>query len=259
MGLYTNGQIVPNLYNKQPQTESHTNQDSYRQNFLHEILQQQDHVNRQLSEAYGEIDGRVSESFKDISQTLKLASTKQNEDYIKLLNRLEQQEQVIFQFLEVIKQHESGNKMILNRLDDLEKRNNLILESLEKESLINQALLDQVSFQHASTEALTAKIEKFEAFSHDLTEQLTKQEDVYVELSKKIEVQEIFHTTVMERLNDQEAIIQKISRQLDHLRSSLYERVSHLGEKIEKGFVHLLKPVQSYFIQNGEKEKSKNG
>ncbi|MBY0120409.1 hypothetical protein [Bacillus sp. S/N-304-OC-R1] len=255
MGLYSNDQIVPNLFNKQPQKASNSNQEYYRLNFLQEILEQQKLVNSQLSEAYGDIDVQVSESFKDFSQTLKRTSTKQNKDLLKLLNRLDQQEQVIFQFLEVIKQQENGNEMILDRLDELERRNNLILENFEKESLMNQALLDQVSFQHATTEALTGKLEKFESFSQDLSEQLDKQEDVYEELSKKLEVQEIFHTTVMERLNEQEAVVQKMTRQLENLRSTLYERVSHLSEKIETGFMHVLKPVQSFFIQNGEKSK----
>lgn len=259
LGLYTNNQIVPNLYNKVPQIETQSNQDSYRLNFLQEILQEQKQVNQNLSDTYEKMDVQLSESIKGISHTLQKTSAKHNKDLDRLLNRLDIQEKVIFQFLEAMKDQEAANQVILERLDVLENRHNIVLETIEKESLINQAILDQVSFQHASTEALTGKIDKFEAFSHNLTDQLNKQETVYEELTQKLEVHEVFHKTVMERLDVQEAIIQKISRQLETLRSSLYERASFLGEKIETGLKQLLKPVQGYFVQQGEKEKSPKG
>lgn len=255
VGLYTNGQIVPNLYNNQPRIGNNPNQKTFRLNYLQEILQQQQLTTSQLSVAYEELDHEVTESFKDMNHNLQRASAKQHQDLSKLFNRLDRQEQLIYNFLEAMKAQEAGNEIILHRLHELEKRNQLILENLEKESLINQALLDQVACQHASTEALTGKITQFESFSHDLTKQLNEQETVYEELSKKLEVQEVFHSTVMERLDQQEAIVQKISRQLDNLRSSLYERVSYLSEKMESGFKQLLKPVQSYFINEKEKNK----
>ncbi|WNS73494.1 hypothetical protein RRV45_11200 [Bacillus sp. DTU_2020_1000418_1_SI_GHA_SEK_038] len=257
MGLYTNSQIVPNLYNKKPQIDNQSNQDSYRLNYLQEILNEQKLVNNQLTDTYEKMDVQISESLKGVHHNIERTSSKHNKDLVRLMDRLEKQEKVIIQFLEAIKAQEAANQIIIERLDELEGRNAIILENMEKESLINQAVLDQVSFQHASTEALIGKIDQFQSFSYDLTNQLNKQEAIYDELSRKLEVHEVFHKTVMERLDGQEAVVQKISRQIENLRSTLYERASFLSEKIETSFKQLLKPVQSYFIQT-EKEKNKN-
>ena len=258
LGLYTNNQIVPNLYNKNPQIEKQLNQDSFRLNYLEEILHEQKLVNNQLSDTYEKMDMQISESLKGIHHNIERTSSKHNKDFVRLMDRLNKQDNVIIQFLEALNAQDAANQVIIKRLEELEERNAIILKKLEQESLINQAVLDQVSYQHASTEVLTGKIGQFESFSHDLTNQLNKQEAVYEELSNKLEVHEVFHKTVMERLDEQEAVSQKISRQLENLRSSLYERASFLSEKIESGFKQLLKPVQSYFIQSGEKEKTKN-
>ncbi|MEH7344912.1 hypothetical protein V7122_13755 [Bacillus sp. JJ1532] len=258
MGLYTNSQIVPNLFNKKHQLETQSNQDSFRLNYLQEILHEQKLVNHQLTDTYEKMDFQISESLKGINHNIQRTASKHNYDLVRLMDRLDEQDNVILQFLEVMNSQETANQIIIERLNELEGRNAIILESLEKESLINQAVLDQVSFQHASTEALTGKIGQFESFSRDLTNQLNKQENVYEELSQKLEVHEVFHKTVMERLDEQEAIVQKISRQLENLRSSFYERTSFISEKIESGFKQLLKPVQGYFIKSGEKDKTKN-
>ncbi|KAB2330208.1 hypothetical protein F7731_20725 [Cytobacillus depressus] len=257
MGLYTNGQIVPNLYNKKLQIKDTPNQDSFRVNYLQEVLQQQEAINRKLSDAYEEIDVQLTESFKDMHQILKRSSSKQDKDIVDIMIRLENQEEMMQQFLGKMHNQESNNKIILDRLSELEKRNIQIAESLKNESLINQAILDQVSVQHASTEALAGKINEFESIAENFSGQLMKQETIYEEISKQLEVQEVFHTTVMQRLDEQEALVQKIGRQLDNFRSVFFERVTYLSDKMESGIRQLVRPVKSYFIQPEEKEKSK--
>jgi len=66
--------------------------------------------------------------------------------------------------------------------------------------------------------------------------QLEKQEERYDEIAKQLEVQEVFHSTVMERLDVQEALTQKLIRQLENLRTVVYERASFISQRVEENF-----------------------
>ena len=255
LGLYTNREL-PDLYNAEPEMESDSNQESYRLNYLQEVLQQQQTINQQLTENYHEMDDQFSESLQGLQQLINNSSQKNTKEITYVIARLAEQEQLIQKFIDLCAKHNTDNEFILKRLDELEKRNEQITDILEKESLINQAILDQVSVQHASTEALTGEFKQFEAFSQSLSEQLDKQEATFDEMKKQLEVQEVFHSTVMERLDEQEAMVQKIMRQLDNLRSVVYERASYISEKFEAGFKQIVKPVQSFFVRHEDKKKA---
>jgi hypothetical protein len=100
--------------------------------------------------------------------------------------------------------------------------------------------------------------QQFAAFSEEAEKKLNTQEQMKEELNKKLGVQEQASKSIMERLNRQEAITEKISRQLDNLKSVVYERASHLSERFEKSFKQLAKPVHSFFVNQEEKARGSN-
>lgn len=100
--------------------------------------------------------------------------------------------------------------------------------------------------------------QQFAAFSEAAEKKLDTQEQMKEELNKKLGVQEQASKSIMERLNRQEAITEKISRQLDNLKSVVYERASHLSERFEKSFKQLAKPVHSFFVNQEEKARGSN-
>lgn len=65
---------------------------------------------------------------------------------------------------------------------------------------------------------------------------LKTQEELQKQLSEKISKQEEFQTVVLNRLDQQEALTEKIYRQLNHIRSILFERTNYLAEKIDEGY-----------------------
>ena len=91
--------------------------------------------------------------------------------------------------------------------------------------------------------------------NESIAEQTRKQEELYEEFSNKLNLQEVYHNTVMERLDQQEGLIKKLSGELDHLRSVIYERASHIIEKVESNISRMAKPIQRFFVNTEEKEK----
>lgn len=63
-----------------------------------------------------------------------------------------------------------------------------------------------------------------------------KQLELQKELAEKLSEQTEFQGGVLKRLDTQEALIDKLSRQLNHIRSILFERTNYLAAKIEDGY-----------------------
>jgi hypothetical protein len=97
---------------------------------------------------------------------------------------------------------------------------------------------------------------------------LKTQEEMQKQLSEKISKQEEFQSGVLDRLDQQEALTEKIFRQLNHIRSILFERTNYLAEKIDEGYkitssyVYNLmtgsdQPITFYLMNNKKEEKQK--
>ncbi|MGG1677105.1 hypothetical protein ACIFOT_15305 [Neobacillus sp. NRS-1170] len=92
-----------------------------------------------------------------------------------------------------------------------------------------------------------------------------KQLELQKELAGKLAEQAEFQGGVLQRLDTQEALIDKLSRQLNNIRSILFERTNYLAGKIEDGYkvtssyVYKLmtgseKPL-TFFLLNNKKEE----
>ncbi|MEH7013844.1 hypothetical protein V7087_24050 [Neobacillus niacini] len=97
---------------------------------------------------------------------------------------------------------------------------------------------------------------------------LKTQEELQKQLSEKISKQEEFQTGVLNRLDQQEALTEKIARQINHIRSILFERTNYLAEKIDEGYklttsyVYNLmtgsdQPITFYLMNSKKGEKQK--
>lgn len=97
---------------------------------------------------------------------------------------------------------------------------------------------------------------------------LKTQEELQKQLSEKISKQEEFQTGVLNRLDRQEALTEKIFRQINHIRSILFERTNYLAEKIDEGYkitssyVYNLmtgtdQPITFYLMNNKKGDKQR--
>lgn len=84
--------------------------------------------------------------------------------------------------------------------------------------------------------ALDEKNSQLQTANLELSLQITAQMELQKQLSEKFLNQEEFQVSVLNRLDRQEALTEKISRQLNHIRSILFERTNYLAQKMNEGY-----------------------
>lgn len=83
---------------------------------------------------------------------------------------------------------------------------------------------------------LDEKNSQLQTANLELSLQISAQMELQKTLSEKFSNQEEFQVGVLNRLDQQEALTEKISRQLNHIRSILFERTNYLAQKMEDGY-----------------------
>lgn len=157
-------------------------------------------------------------------------------------------------------------------IDELEKANvSLIIAINEmKHQFLNQEVVqanhwDKVTNQLNELRTSNLQHKEYEELIINL---LKTQEELQKQLSEKISKQEEFQTGVLNRLDQQEALTEKIARQLNQIRSILFERTNYLAEKIDEGYkltssyVYNLmtgsdQPITLYLMNSKKGEKQK--
>lgn len=148
---------------------------------------------------------------------------------------------------------------------------NAQLESiLEKEAATKLSLMDQVSELNKRYQEIANRLERNEEANQQLSVQMQEQLELQKETAEKITKQEEFHGCVLERLDTQEALLDKVARQVNHIRSILFERTNYLAEKIDDGYkltssyVYKLmtgseQPLTFFLLNHKKEEKQEEG
>ncbi|MFJ5762579.1 hypothetical protein ACIQAA_26315 [Neobacillus sp. NPDC093182] len=159
---------------------------------------------------------------------------------------------------EVIDEQQQANVSLLNAINEIKH------QYLNQE-VVQASNLDKISNQLNEISTSNQKHTEYEELIIHL---LKTQEELQKQLSEKISKQEEFQTGVLTRLDQQEALTEKIFRQLNHIRSILFERTNYLAEKIDEGYkitstyVYNLmtgsdQPLTFYLMNNKKGEKKK--
>ncbi|MDF2789330.1 MAG: hypothetical protein K0S80_2428 [Neobacillus sp.] len=159
---------------------------------------------------------------------------------------------------EVIDEQHQANVSVINAINEMKHQflNQEVLQANNWGKIANQ--LNEISSSH----------QKHTEYEELIIHLLKTQEELQKQLSEKISKQEDFQTGVLTRLDQQEALTEKISRQLNHIRSILFERTNYLAEKIDEGYkitssyVYNLmtgsdQPITFYLMNNKKGEKQK--
>ena len=126
-----------------------------------------------------------------------------------------------------LEQQAAVNGRIVERLDQHQELNREISRQLEQFSLITDEMLKRLEELSGSNAEVKDKMDEQHALQHTMANQISTIEETQKELVGRVE--------------GHEGVMDKLIRQIDHLRSVLYERTSFLEEKIEK--------VYEYFNQ----------
>jgi hypothetical protein len=164
------------------------------------------------------------------------------------------------------------NKERLYEPNQQTSRSDQLSELMEEQQKANIALRDTLMQALLETEGvvkqdMTNRFEKNDTVYRQISLQLQEQLALQKQMAKQISQQENFQAGILGRLNNQEALTEKISRQLNHIRSILFERTNYLAEKIDAGYkvtssyVYKLmtssdKPLTFLMMNNKKKEEN---
>lgn len=119
---------------------------------------------------------------------------------------------------EMIKEQKNINKQLLRNFNHLKSR------YIQQENRGEEILYQLQGWREGQIDVNELKLK--------MEQQLELQKKVQLEISKQVDNQK----EISKRLDNQEALAEKILRQMDYLRSLVYERTNNLTEKIEDGY-----------------------
>lgn len=217
MGVFMNQNDHPNIY-KNNQTIHTSNQKIVHHNALTELMNEQQKATMALIQAIAELNMRYEQ-----------LEEKQSIQWNQFQNQMND--------LTVnSRQREAVEGQLMQHLHILEEKSVSLQSLLEQESQVKQSLLEQVDCLRESNREIASRLEKHEATNEQLSLQLNEQLELQKEVADTLANQEEVQAGVLKRLDNQEALTEKISRQLNHIRSILFERTNYLATKLEDGY-----------------------
>ncbi|GHH96851.1 hypothetical protein [Neobacillus kokaensis] len=247
MGLYINKKQLPGLYKNLNEIKE-PNQAYSKQDFLTELMKQQDKTNTALQNSLSELKSR---------------------SLVQEQSQLHQWTQVDRQLQELRKsnlEQKDFETQIVHFLQSLNEKNGDFQRILENEALLKEDIIENVNRLSASIQEISNRLEKQGETNQMLSQRLNEQLELQKDATAK---QEDFQEDVLLRLDNQEALTEKIVRQLNHIRSIIFERTNFLASKIEDGYkltssyVYKLmtgsdKPLTFFMLNQQKEEKHKN-
>ncbi|MDP4154057.1 MAG: hypothetical protein Q8929_00345 [Bacillota bacterium] len=288
MGLFINKDKHPEVY-KNLEITNENNQELHRKDYLAELLQIQQNAN--LS---------VSQSLDELKLQNQMQKELHSDQWNELNNQLDDLKKREFE------QH-NLDIQIIERLKNLEEKYKTIYSFMEKETILKREILNDMRIQNRIHQEMTQRIEQFETVTQHLSEQIEKQREhldekteqyegfqtrvltsldnqekqnqhlsVQLEerskldttLTEKIAQQESYQSEILTKIDKQEALTEKLARQINHIRSILFERSNFLADKIEDGYkltssyVYKLltgaeQPITFYTFKNKQEDQQK--
>nr|WP_263328260.1 hypothetical protein [Neobacillus sp. Marseille-Q6967] len=148
---------------------------------------------------------------------------------------------------EIIDEQQKANVSLMKALDELKGR---FLEQEDVQASHRNIVSGQLNELHLNHQkqkvfeeqvilwlkSLDDKNTNLQASNKQLTSQIDEQLEWQKSMTEKFLKQEDFQAEVLSRLDKQEALTEKIFRQINHIRSILFERTNYLAEKIDEGY-----------------------
>lgn len=233
VGLYKNKVNHPEIFINEHEIKDN-NQSFYKRNFLHDLLEEQKAVNKELLFSFH----MLKESFEKQYEV-------QNRRWMETNQRLEQ-------LNEYNSKREKMEKETIQRLEKLENSQT----ELHKELITDNKLKDSISNEMETIKILNHQlinqIQLNEADQRELENKISKMMEINIDIKEKVTDLEKKQVTVSEKLDQHEALMEKISRQLTFLRSILFERTHDLAEKIENVYKYMENWFNQWLKRNDE-------
>ncbi|CAM4002603.1 hypothetical protein [Mesobacillus thioparans] len=248
MPLFVNGFVSPQVFSKNEEVAEPDNQEKFRLNYLHEVLNEQQRLNQELSGSVSKFDNSLQQNSQD-----------QLKQFHALLSSLAKQEDLSETVIKNIYEQKESTSDLDDKLIKLEESHEQISKTLLSKELTSQAILDQLACQQSMIFDLNRKLLEYEDVTKALVIQAQKQEELQDMVAKHIDLQGVFHETIMEQLGKQDAVGEGISNQLTEIKSSLSSKANEILEKLENQYSKLTHFFLSLIVPNITQKKIING
>lgn len=246
MGLYRNKEH-PNvlLNNKVPPSNQHY----YKWEYMAHWMEQQNESNQ-----------KVDEKLTYLTKLHRKLNARQRGEAMKVNERLDMLEEITEANKERGMETQEGFAMLDARTQDItrllgdnQQARDHLAEKIELLTSVNDNIIQELAESETARGALTDQINDLAA--------------IQKHLSGQIESSKHQQEKVLKKLDNHEALLEKLSRQMSQLRSTVYERIHFLQEKIENSYeltanyvFHLLSGGHQPFmmeVQRDNQEKVK--
>ncbi|RKQ33559.1 hypothetical protein [Oceanobacillus halophilus] len=230
MGLYINPNYDKHIY-KNDNGLPDPNQHFFIKNHTAEMIEEQKKINNSLNHSFHELRKRYDE--QELKQSNKWNEFREQLRDLKDMN---------------VKQ-ETLETQVIKKLERLEEGNRRLQEMVSKNHSFEQELLEEMNQLAVSQKGMEKQIDVYGEIKEELQLNIQQQTEFQYQISEQMKAQEQSQEGMMRRLENQEALTQKITRQLEHFRSILYERTSHLSDKIDDVSAYVMKLVSKDPLQ----------
>ncbi len=235
MGLFINKSEHPGVFQLEGEVGG-PNQSYYKTDHFADIIQEQKNFNELLTKEVKDIKIRHQQyEFTEAKKGNELRS--RLEHLYKKTTKHEKFEQEAREWLQVLEKKNHELKHLME--DEQDVKQEYIVEKLDHVSKSNQEIMSQLSNYKSLSEQLTSQMNELYMLHQQMAEQISKQDEK--------------QDKVLDDFENQEALMEKTFRQVDNLRSILFERTYHIVEKIENSW----KPLNFMMTGKNREEKEK--
>lgn len=139
-----------------------------------------------------------------------------------------------------ISKHQSRYRQFEHKAIDALERLDLkqveLQKILESKKAINEELVEQINLLKQSNVEIAERLDKFDTDQEMLLMKMDVQIAKQDQFSHSLEEQKATQTEIVERIEKHEGLIDKMMRQMDFLRSVIFERAHFLAGKIDNSY-----------------------
>lgn len=216
MGLFFNKKNHSDLYKGDNIAER--NQANYRTDSLSEAMKEQ-------KKSFDMMNDKYSDMEKQLQKQRRIQSDRWRTTGIRFDEILDHQSQ-----------HRQFEQEAIETLERLDQKHKELQRMLENKRKMNEELVEQINMLNQSNAEIAERLDKFDADQEKLLTKMDAQIEKQDQFSLAMDEQKTAQAEMAERIEQHEGLIEKMMRQMDFLRSVIFERSHFIAEKIDKSY-----------------------
>ena len=216
MGLFFNRKNHTDIYKGDSSDEK--NQAIYRSDSVSEAMLEQKKAFELMNVKYSEMEKQLQKQRTIQSDRWKMAGIRFEE----ILDYQSQQRQFEEEAIET--------------LENLDRKHIELQKLLKDKQKMNEELVEQINLMSQSNTEIAERLDKFDADQEKLLAKMDEQIEKQDQFSLSLEEQKTTQAEIVGRIEQQEGLMEKMMRQLDFLRTIIFERSHFIAEKIDKSY-----------------------